>query len=71
MEHWEYECDKWLTTPPDELETKFFCEGEGCDNEFYPDDTYYEIEGMRLCEECAKEWLANQARRATERDCYD
>ena len=63
--------DNWKLNPPDEKASRFICDGERCNVAFYPDDTYYLIEGMCLCEDCARDWLEEQAKSATERDCYD
>ena len=71
MENWELQCDKWLATPPDEPESHLFCEGDKCGEPFYPDDKIYKIEGMNLCEECARTWLEEQAVTATWEDCYE
>lgn len=71
MEQWQHDLDRWLTTPPEEPESHFFCDGENCGEPFYPDDYVYEIEGMNLCEDCAKLWLDSQKRLVTEGDCED
>ena len=69
MEDWQYALDRYLTTPPDEPETNLYC--VECDEGIYPDDAFYEIDGMRLCEDCAKAWLENQRKIATDDDCYE
>lgn len=61
--------DRWKTTPPDEPESCYHC--DECDEPFYPDDKVYCIEGLCLCEECAREWLEQQCERATEEQCYE
>lgn len=72
MEHWQADLDRWLTTPPEEAESDFFCDGDKCGEPFYPNEYVYEIDDMNLCEDCAKEWLDKHKRRVTERDCgYD
>lgn len=68
MEQWQVALDRWLTTPPENDDTDFYC--EKCDEPFYPDDKYYMIEGECLCQKCAEEWLDAQAEVATEGDCY-
>ena len=59
--------DDWKTTPPDAPDTDFVC---GCGCEIFPDDVYYEIEGEKMCEECAKEWLEEQKHYATYDECF-
>ena len=61
--------DRYLTEPPEQQETKFTC--DKCGFEFYPGDTYYELEGERLCEECSREWLEQQCKTATEEQCFE
>jgi len=29
----------------------------GCDTRIYPGDTYYDVDGLILCEECGREYL--------------
>ncbi len=60
--------DKWKTTPPDEPDSNYHC--DGCNEAFYPDDKVYNIEGLCLCEECAREWLEQQSEVATEEQCF-
>ena len=55
MEKWEYELDKWLTTPPDEPESK--CKCCKCGEELLPDDSYFELDDELYCEICAEDWL--------------
>ena len=61
--------DDWKLNPPDEEESHFKC--DECSAIFYPDDIYYSLDGLCLCEDCASDWLEEQAQRATERECYD
>ena len=70
MEQWQRELDKWLTTPPEELESNFYCDGEKCGEPFFPDEYVYEVDGQCFCKECALEWLELHRRRVTEGDCY-
>ena len=69
MEHWKADLDRWLTTPPEEPESKFLC--AKCKEPFYPDDKYFDCDGEKYCEECAMEWFKSQALTATEEDCYE
>ena len=68
MENWELSLDQWLTNPPEAPESHFQC--DECDEPFYPDDKVYSLDGLCLCEECAREWLEQQTTRATEEQCY-
>ena len=55
--------DVWKTTPPDEEVSKVIC--DGCDSYIYPDEKVYEIDGCRFCEDCARDWLEQQAHSVT------
>lgn len=70
MENWELSLDRMLQNPPEPPESRFVCEGERCGEPFYPGDDVYELDGFYLCEECAREWLSEQKRAATEEECY-
>ncbi len=70
MNDWTKSLDRWLTTPPEEKESLLYCDNEDCGEPFYPGDEVYEIEGVNLCKECALKWLEEQARVATEEECY-
>ena len=65
MEHWQNELDKWLTTPPEEQESKLVC--ADCGNEIYPDEKFYNINGRIYCEDCIEDY----AEYATEEQCYE
>ena len=71
MEQWQHALDRWLTTPPEEQESTFFCDGEDCGEPFYPDDYVYELDGRCFCENCAQEWLENQKRLVMEGECFN
>lgn len=66
---WEDSYDKWKTTPPDEPESRLHC--DECKDAIYPYDKYYLVDGLCLCEDCAREWLYQQEHTATEEQCYD
>lgn len=68
MTAWEKDLDRWLTTPPDEPESNFFC--ENCGEPFYPDDLVFDCDGYKYCKECAGEWLEEHATKVTEEECY-
>lgn len=68
MIDWELSLDRYLTNPPDDPESNFLC-GE-CKDPIYPNDEYYVIDGVNLCEDCAREWLYQQKHIATEEQCY-
>lgn len=68
MEKWQRDLDRYLTTPPDDEETKCFC--AWCKDPLYFDDEYYEIEGDILCEDCAQKWLDNQKNWVSEHMAY-
>ena len=63
-----HKLDAYLTDVPDEPESKFKC--DRCGLEFFPDDIYFNIEGDRLCENCANEWLSEQGSSATYDQCF-
>lgn len=65
---WEDSYDKWKTTPPEPKESRFIC--GTCGEKIYPGDDVFDIDGEALCEECAKTWLYEQRRYATEEECY-
>ena len=65
---WEKQLDSYLTTPPKEKDTAFWC--DDCGEDFNPGDKYYEIDGSKLCENCAKDWLETHEKVATEDDCF-
>ena len=59
--------DDWRCNPPEDEVSKIVC--DSCDNYIYPDEKVYEIDGCRFCEECARDWLEEQARVATYEEC--
>lgn len=67
---WEKQLDHYLTTPPEEMETHFFC--ELCKEPIFPGDSVYYIESEdeTYCKDCAEKWLEDQRRTATYDDCY-
>ena len=68
MENWELAYDRWLANPPEPPMSQFHC--EHCNEEFYPGDRVYYIEGENLCCECAQKWLDEQCRFVQEGECY-
>ena len=60
--------DRYLTTPPDDPETVFKC--EQCEEDFFPGDEYYYIEGENLCPRCAERWFDSMRRTADEDLCF-
>ena len=69
MENWKKSLDKWLTTPPEEKESK--CKCSRCGETLYPDDEYYELDDEIMCEDCAREWLEGNKNWVTESMAYD
>lgn len=65
---WEEHYDKWKTTLPEPKESRFKC--DRCGMEFYPEESYYDIDGDKLCNRCANNWFNEQIRYATEEECY-
>lgn len=61
--------DDWKTTPPEPKESKFRC--TCCDEEIYPDDKYWNIEGEKYCYACARDWFEDQMCVATWEQCYE
>lgn len=68
MESWQRDLDKWLTTPPEEPESKFYC--DHCGEPMFPEEKYYKIEDENLCPDCARTWLDDQWHFVTEEMAY-
>ena len=68
MESWQYEEDRMLANPPEAPESK--CKCERCQEPLLPDDKYFDCEGYIFCEECAREWLEEQAQFVSEEMAY-
>lgn len=68
MESWEYQLDQMLKNPPEGPESKLRC--EVCGAEIYPDERYYELDGLVNCSDCAHDWMGQQAKYATADQCF-
>ena len=60
--------DRWLTTPPDDPETRLHC--RECGQDIYPGERIYRLDDDIYCSECAREWLEQFEEEATEEQCY-
>ena len=68
MEAWQHSLDKWLTTPPDDGESKVHC--SECGEDLYPGEKVYILDGSMYCRDCAKEWLNQFEHEITEEEAY-
>lgn len=41
-----------------------------CSEDIYENDTYYQIDGLDLCEDCFEEHVKNKYSRTAERECF-
>lgn len=60
--------DRYLTTPPEEKETKIHC--KECNEALYLDDEFYRLDDAVLCRRCALKWLDNHSEYVTEEMAY-
>lgn len=56
--------DRWLTTPPDEEESK--CKCSECKADMYPGEKIYVLDGDIYCRDCALEWLEQYEQEVTD-----
>ena len=68
VEDWQKNLDRWLTTPPDDVESK--CKCSECGEQLFPDDEYYFLDGSVYCPGCAEEWLDQQKNTVSENMAY-
>lgn len=68
MEKWQYELDKYLTTPPEPKESQ--CKCCICGEELYPEDVYFDFEDDVYCDVCAEWWVNRHEFRVREDMCF-
>ena len=61
--------DRYLTTPPEEPDSKLKC--TECKVDIYPGEIVYRLDDEVYCRDCATEWLEKHSETVTDDMCYE